>query len=56
MAGAFLLISAPLRGSVLKGLAWAMFEMDRHSPFSYIVLALAVGAGAVRSLASPRAR
>ena len=54
MAGGFLLISVPLRISALAGLARIMFEMSKYSPYSYIVLALAVGVGAVKSLALPK--
>jgi hypothetical protein len=56
MAGGFLAISPPLRGSALKGLALAMLEMGKYSPYSYIALALALGFGAVRSMATPKAR
>jgi hypothetical protein len=51
MAALFLLISPSLRASVLFGLGQATFELAKYSPYSYIVLALILGAGAVRSLA-----
>ena len=54
MAGGFLLISPSLRGSVLFGLGEATTQMSKYSPYSYIVLALALGAAAVWSLASPK--
>ena len=56
MTSGFLLISPPLRGNVLKGLAVAMLEMGKYSPYSYIALALVLGFGAVKSLAAPKAR
>jgi hypothetical protein len=54
MASLFLLISPSLRGSVLFGLDQATFTMVKYSPYSYIALALALGAVAVWSLASPK--
>jgi len=51
LAGLFLLISGELRATVLLGLGKATFELAKYSPYSYIVLALALGAGAVMSLA-----
>ena len=54
MAGGFLLISPALRSSVLLGLGQATTQMAKYSPFSYIMLALALGAGAVWSLAMPK--
>jgi hypothetical protein len=54
MTGGFLIISPPLRGSLLNELARAVFVLDQHSPYSYIALAVAVGVGAVWSLASPK--
>jgi len=51
MAALFLLISADLRATVLTGLGRATFELAKYSPYSYIVVALALGAGAVMSLA-----
>ena len=54
MTGGFLLISPSLRGSALNGIGRAMFTMDQFSPYSYIVLAIVVGVGAVWSLSSPR--
>jgi hypothetical protein len=56
MAAAFLLISPPLRATVLNGLGQATLTLAKYSPYSYIVLALALGAGAVRSLATPKAQ
>jgi hypothetical protein len=56
MAGGFLLISPSLRGSVLSGLGQATLEMSKYSPYSYIVLALALGTAAVWSLATPKAQ
>ena len=56
MASGFLLISPSLRGSVLTGLGHATFEISKYSPYSYIVMALALGAGAVWSLATPKAQ
>ena len=54
MAALFLLISGELRATVLLGLGKATFEIAKYSPYSYIALALALGAGAVCSLATPR--
>jgi hypothetical protein len=54
MAGGFLLISPELRATVLFGLGRATFELAKYSPYSYIVLALALGASAVWSLGSPK--
>jgi hypothetical protein len=54
MAGGFLLISPSLRGTVLFGIGRATFEMAKYSPYSYIVAAIALGALAVRSLASEK--
>jgi hypothetical protein len=54
MGGAFLLISPSLRGNVLDGLGSATFEIAKYSPYSYIVLALAFGVFAVKSLAMPK--
>jgi len=54
MSSGFLLISPPLRGSALAGLGRVMFEMDKYSPWSFIVLAIAVGLGAVWSMANPK--
>jgi hypothetical protein len=50
----FLLISPPLRESVLFGLGQMMLAISKYSPYSYIGLALVLGAGAVKSLATPR--
>ena len=54
MAALFLMISAELRATVLLGLGKATLEIAKYSPYSYIVLALALGAGAVCSLATPK--
>jgi hypothetical protein len=54
MAGGFLMISPELRGTVLFGLGKATFEMGKYSPYSYIALAIALGATAVWSLGSPK--
>ena len=54
MAFAFLVISPSLRGSVLLGLDRATLELAKYSPYSYILLAVALGACAVRSLAMPK--
>jgi hypothetical protein len=54
MASLFLLISPSLRGSVFFGLDQATIQMGKYSPYSYIALALALGAAAVWSLASPK--
>jgi hypothetical protein len=54
MTGGFLVISPPFRGSVLSVLGRAMFILDQHSPYSYILLALVLGAGAIFSIASAR--
>jgi hypothetical protein len=54
LAGGFLLISPELRNTVLLGLAKATCELAKYSPYSYIVLAIALGAGAVCSMATPR--
>jgi hypothetical protein len=54
MASAFLLISPPLRASVLLGLGQATFQLAKYSPYSYILLAVAFGVFAVRSLAMPK--
>jgi len=51
MAALFLLISGELRASVLLGLGKATFELAKYSPYSYIVVVLILGAGAVKSLA-----
>jgi hypothetical protein len=50
----FLLISPSLRESVLFGLGQAMLQLSKYSPYSYIGLAMVLGAGAVKSLATPR--
>lgn len=50
----FLLVSPPLRESVLFGLAQAMLQLAKYSPYSYILLAIVLGTGAVKSLATPR--
>ena len=52
----FLLISPSLRGSVLLELGQATFQIAKYSPYSYIAMALALGAGAVFSLATPKPR
>src|SRR5580704_16340808 len=54
MAAAFLWISPPLRVTVLTGLGQATLMLAKFSPYSYILLALTLGAGAVMSLASPK--
>jgi hypothetical protein len=54
MGTAFLVISPPLRASVLNGLGQATFQIAKYSPYSYIGLALALGVFAVKSLASER--
>jgi hypothetical protein len=50
MAALFLLISPSLRGSVLFGLGEATLQIAKYSPYSYIVIALVLGSGAVMSL------
>ena len=50
----FLLISPSLRESVLFGLGATMLELSKYSPYSYIAIAILLGAGAVKSLATPR--
>ena len=50
----FLLISPSLRESVLSGLGQTMLQLSKYSPYSYIGLAIVLGAGAVKSLATPR--
>lgn len=42
MAVVFLMISPSLRNSLLGGYKQAGIAMDAHSPFSYVVLGLAV--------------
>jgi len=54
MAALFLLISPSLRASVLFGLGAATFQLAKYSPYSYIMLAIGLGVGAVWSLASPK--
>lgn len=54
MAALFLLISPSLRGSVLFGLGEATIQLAKYSPYSYIVIAVVLGAGAVKSLAPAR--
>ena len=54
MAALFLLISGELRAAVLFGLGRATLELAKYSPYSYILLVLALGAGAMRSLATPK--
>jgi len=56
LAGGFLLISPPLRGSALDGLGMVMLQMGKYSPYSYIALALSLGFAAVWSLATPKAQ
>jgi len=56
MTGAFLLISPPLRGTALAGLAKGMFYMEMFTPWSYILLAIMLSVMAVRSLASEKPR
>lgn len=54
MGGGFLLISPSLRATVLFGLGQAMLEMAKYSPYSYVGAALALGVGAVWSMATPK--
>ena len=54
MAGGFLFISPPFRGTVLNLLNQGMLFMDKHSPYSYIVLAISLGVAAVWSLSAPK--
>ena len=54
MTGGFLLISPSLRGTVMFGLSKVMFEMAQYSPYSYVVLALTLGCGAVMSMSAPK--
>jgi hypothetical protein len=54
MAALFLLISGDLRATAAFGLGQATLEIAKYSPYSYILLALALGAGAMRSLATPK--
>jgi hypothetical protein len=56
MAAGFLLISPSLRGSVLHVLGHATLFLDQHSPWSYIALALVLGAGTIVSLSSTKPR
>ena len=56
MTSGFLLISPSLRGSALNVLGRATFFLDLYSPYSYITLALALGAGAIFSLSSAKPR
>lgn len=51
MAALFLLISPSLRATVLVGLGQATLELSKYSPYSYIVIAIILGFGAVKSLA-----
>jgi hypothetical protein len=51
MAALFLFISPSLRGTVLFGLGKTTFAISQYSPYSYILIALMLGAGAVMSLA-----
>jgi hypothetical protein len=54
LAALFLLISPSLRGTVEFGAWQVMIALSKYSPYSYIGLALVLGAGAVKSLATPR--
>jgi hypothetical protein len=51
MSSGFLFISPPFRASVLLGLGRTILELDKYSPWSYMVLALVLGYFAVKSLA-----
>jgi hypothetical protein len=51
MGGFFMFISAPMRADVLNGLARVVFALGKYSPYSYVLLALALGTFAVKSLA-----
>lgn len=54
MGAGFLLISPSFRESVLNALGSATLEIAKYSPYSYILMAIVLGVGAVRSLAAPR--
>jgi hypothetical protein len=54
LAALFLLISPSLRETVLFGVWQVTLAVSKYSPYSYIGLALVLGAGAVKSLATPR--
>jgi hypothetical protein len=56
MAAGFLIISASLRRSALSILGRAMLALDKFSPYSYIALALALGAGVILSVSSTKPR
>jgi hypothetical protein len=45
LAGGFLLISPKLRFSIIDGLSEASLGLERHSPYSYVVLGVAVLGG-----------
>jgi len=45
MTSGFLIISPGLRGTVLNGFAQAATGLDKYSPYSYIVVALALLTG-----------
>ena len=56
MTSGFLLISPSLRGSALNVLGRATFALDKYSPYSYIAMALVLGAAAILSLSSAKPR
>jgi len=54
MFGSFLFISPPFRGSVLNILATIMLFLAKYGPYSYILLAISLGIGAIWSLSAPK--
>ena len=51
MAGVFLIISPGLRGTLLHGFAQAAAGLDKYSPYSYAVVALALLGGLMAAFA-----
>ena len=51
MAGAFLLISPGLRGTVMDGFALAAAGLDKYSPYSYAGVTLALIGGLMAAFA-----
>ena len=45
MTGGFLIISPGLRETILTGFAQAAAGLDRYSPYSYIIVAIALLGG-----------
>jgi hypothetical protein len=57
LASGFLIISPGLRGSLLNGFAQAAAGLDKYSPYSYALVALALLGGLVAAFsngAAPR--